>query len=351
MGVARKVLTAGSVAAGAGFACAAALTATARAACKLRSKWLRGKIVLITGSSRGLGLALAEEFGRMGTKLALNARDSSELERARALLLRRRAVQDKNDIAIFAGDLRKAEDANELIAQVTGHFGRIDVLVNNAGIITVGPVENQTIDDFRNVMDTNFFAGLHCTLSVLPQMLARRSGSIVNISSIGGKLAVPHMLPYTASKFAVTGFSEGLATELSSKGIRVTTVCPGLMRTGSHLNALFKGDAEREYRWFSLGASFPGISISARSAARKIIRATAFGRREISITPQAMLAARIHGLCPATTSRGMQLMNFALPPASADREHVFRGAEVRSKEWKPSTVLGQAAARRYNQMA
>ncbi len=296
MGIRRRAVVGSAVLAGTGCVCAGAIALTVVTARKLRSNRLREKVVIITGASRGLGLALAEEFGKMGAKLVLAARDATELERARILLLQRGAIKSAEDILLFPTDLRKPEEAEKLVQETTKRLGQVDILINNAGIITAGPVENQTVDDFENVMNTNFFSGVHCALAVLPQMLARREGSIVNIASIGGKIAVPHMLPYTASKFAVVGFSEGLNAELRAKGIRVTTVCPGLMRTGSHLNALFKGDAEREYRWFSLGASLPGISISARSAARKIVRAVIAGKNEIAITPQAKLAARMGNL-------------------------------------------------------
>src|ERR1700759_3264096 len=279
----RKLAINGVAAACTSLACAGAAALGVAAIYRRHMDRVRGKVVLITGGSRGLGLALAEEFGRRGAKLALTARKPEELERARVLLTKRGAAKSVQDIFIFPSDLREEKHAEEVIEQVTKHSGQIDILVNNAGIITVGPVENQSAEDFRNVMATNFFSGLYCTLAVLPQMLARRAGAIVNIASLGGKVAVPHMLPYTASKFAVVGFSEGLNAELKAKGIRVTTVCPGLMRTGSHLNALFSGDAEREDRWFSIGASMPGISISAKSAACQIVRAVIAARSEIAI--------------------------------------------------------------------
>jgi short-subunit dehydrogenase len=145
------------------------------------------------------------------------------------------------------------------------------------------------------------------------------------------------------------GFSEGLNAELRSKGIKVTTVCPGLMRTGSHLNAVFTGDAEREYRWFSLSAGLPGVSTSASAAARKIVRAAIAGKREIAITPQANIAIRLAGVCPATTMRVMQLMTRALPDPVAGPTGNYRGAEVRSREVKPAMFLANAAARQYNQ--
>lgn len=347
--IAKRAAAASIALAGTGVACTGALAWYAIANSKNKSKRLHGKVVLITGASRGLGLAMAEEFGKKGTKLVLTARDSSELERARDLLLNGGAVARSEDIQVFPHDLAKPGEAELLVQEVSASFGRVDILVNNAGVITVGPLENQTVKDFREQMDANFFSGLQCTLAVLPQMLARSEGNIVNVTSIGGKIAVPHLLPYTASKFASVGFSEGLNAELRSKGIHVTTVCPGLMRTGSHLNAGFTGDAAREYRWFSLVAGLPGISVSARSAARKIVRAVIAGKREIAITPQAILAARLGNVCPTATMRTMELMNFLLPSSVSGSTPTRRGAEVRGLEVKKAVFLSHSAARRYNQ--
>lgn len=349
MGIQRNTTLGSAVLAGAGCACAGAIVAAVATARKVQRGRLRGKVVLITGSSRGLGLALAEEFGKAGAKLALAARFPASLERARTVLLERGAIKNVENAFLFPSDLRDAEQAERLIQETTKQFGRVDILVNNAGIITAGPTESQTIEDFRNVMNTNFFSGVHCTVAVLPQMLARREGAIVNIASIGGKIAVPHMLPYTASKFAVVGFSEGLNAELRAKGVRVTMVCPGLMRTGSHLNAQFKGDAEREYRWFSLAASLPLVSTSARSAARQIVRAVSAGKSEIAITPQAELAARLTNLSPSVTTSIMQWMNFLLPSAVTGSTPARFGYEARARELRSAVALGNRASRHYNQ--
>jgi short-subunit dehydrogenase len=310
-----------------------------------RPRSLRGEVVLITGGSRGLGLALAEAFGRRGAKLAIVARDPWELDRAREMLGRRGV----GDVVAIPADLRKREEAEQAVAKATAHFGRVDVLVNNAGVITVGPVESQTAQDFHDVMDSNFFTGVHCALAAAPQMLARRSGTIVNIASVGGKVAVPHLLPYSASKFAVVGFSEGLGAELRQKGVHVLTVCPGLMRTGSHGAALFSGDKGREYGWFSLAANLPGISTSAACAARRIVRAVECRETEIAITLQAVAASRLAHLAPEIVVRAMSIVNRVLPGASAGDGRPQRGADVRGREWLPVRTLGKAAARRYNQ--
>ncbi|HEY2471826.1 MAG TPA: SDR family NAD(P)-dependent oxidoreductase [Terracidiphilus sp.] len=314
-----------------------------------RSQWARGKVVVITGGSRGLGLALAEEFGRRGARLVLAARNETDLSNARAQLIERGAIRSADDALISAVDLRKPEDAERLMEEANRRFGRVDVLINNAGVITVGPVENQTLEQFRNAMESNFFSGLHCTLAVLPQMLRRREGAIANITSIGGRIAVPHLLPYIASKFAAVGFSEGLGMELRSKGIRVTTICPGLMRTGSHRNAMFTGDAAREYRWFSMAANMPGASSSAQHAARKIANGIAAGCAEITITPQALLAARLGNLSPELKRLAMMAIHMALPDPLEGQNTPHRGEEVRDREVFPANTIGNAAARRYNQ--
>jgi short-subunit dehydrogenase len=198
------------------------------------------------------------------------------------------------------------------------------------------------------VMDANFFSQVHCTLAALPHMLARHGGAIVNITSIGGKVAVPHLLPYSASKFATVGFSEGLHAELRGKGVHVLTVCPGLMRTGSHLNALFAGDAAAEYRWFSLGATTPGVAASAGHAARRIVHGLLHRETELFITPQAAVAGRFAQVAPEVTAVAMSLMNRVLPDPGAQRPKP--GSQVREREPASARVLGRGPARRYNEI-
>jgi short-subunit dehydrogenase len=310
------------------------------------------KVVVITGSSRGLGFALAQEFAREGALLVLAARDHFELEAARKLLEKQEAIHSEQRILTISCDLREEAEARQLITGAIERFGRVDVLVNNAGVMHVGPVENQPIEAFTRAVETNYYSAVYTTLAALPGMLTRGEGSIVNICSIGGKVAVPHLLPYSGSKFALVGFSQGLHAELRSKGIRVTTVCPGLMRTGSHVQALFTGDREREYRWFSLLASLPGISASAKSAAKKIVRATARGAAEIAITPQAALAARLVQAAPGSVAAVLSIVNDWILPRPADRsdQRLMPGSAVSQKELTFLTAAGRSATYRYNQV-
>ena len=217
-----------------------------------------------------------------------------------------------------------------MIKTVIGQLGRIDVLINCAGIIEVGPIEDQPLAAFESAMKNNFFTALYTTQAALPHLLSQpalegyhgRRASIVNISSIGGKMPVPHLLPYTASKFALTGYSEGLHAELRAKGIRVTTVCPGLMRTGSQVRARFVGDTEREKAWFEFGATTPGVAATVGHAARRIRNAQLAGCAEITITPQAWLAARVTGLAPGLTAIVSSLANQAVLPAPTGNQTI-----------------------------
>ena len=333
------------------------------AASKRRRFPVQGKVVLITGGSRGLGLALAEAFGRAGARLVLVARDGEELARARALLVERGAAASAEHVTALVCDLTDAAATEQMIATATMLLGRIDVLINNAGIITVGPVENQPLETFREAMEVNYFGMLHATLAVLPQMLARASSrraedsaAIVNIASVGGKVAVPHLLPYSASKFAAVGWSQGLHAELRSKGIRVTTVCPGLMRTGSPGKALFVGDRAREFRWFHLGASLPLVSCSADHAAARILEAVETGEGELAISPQAAIAARLAQVAPALTAGLSSLVNSLLLPAPvAGNREPLSGDNVEArprntpKSLQAATALGDSAASHWNQ--
>ena len=281
-----------------------------------------GAVVLVTGGSRGLGLAIARRFAATPVKLVLAARKLPELQQAQASLLAEHPHLKPEDFYLVACDLAQPQECRRLIAEAIARYGRIDVLVNNAGIIEVGPVESQPAEAFERAMQVNFMAAMYVTWAALPHLRAQpplagtRRAAIVNIASVGGKIAVPHMLPYSAAKFALVGFSEGLHAEVRSRGIRVTTVCPGLMRTGGEDHARFVGDVEAEKKWFMLAAKTPGIAVTAEHAANVIYRAVEQGRAEVTISPQAWLAARFGGLAPETLQWLNAMTNdYVLPKA------------------------------------
>jgi NAD(P)-dependent dehydrogenase (short-subunit alcohol dehydrogenase family) len=312
---------------------------------------LRGKVALITGGSRGLGLALAEKLGAKGCRIAICARDPEELDRAAQILSSR-------GIEVFTTpcDVTERPQVTRMLLEVTEHYGSIDILIANAGIITVAPVAALTAEDFDRVMAVNFDGVLNVALGVLPQMERQGGGRIALISSIGGKVAVPHLLPYSCAKFAVAGLAAGLRAELAGTGITVTSVYPGLMRTGSHLQAEFGGDQAEEYDWFSLGASSPyPIATSATRAARIISGAIQRGDAECIFPVSALMAARVSALLPSATSAILATVNGFLPSARvAPGQPRFRkGAQVKAAAPNPvrdaATVLGQRAAETLNQ--
>jgi NAD(P)-dependent dehydrogenase (short-subunit alcohol dehydrogenase family) len=307
---------------------------------------LAGKTVLITGGSRGLGLAMAREFCREGSRVAICARDSAEIERALSV----------NQLASTGAigricDITNRESVREMIQDVCDQLGPIEVLVNNAGVIQVGPSELMELSDYDEAMKAHFWGPVYTTTEILPQMRSRGEGRIINISSIGGKVSIPHLLPYCASKFALVGFSEGLHSEVAKDGIVVTTVCPGLMRTGSPRNALFKGKHRAEYAWFSVMDAIPVFSINATRAARQIVAACKKGRAEVILTLQAKIAARFAGLLPGVTAGVLAALNTVLPTPGGIGTARATGAESQSA-WSPSllTVANEYAARQHNEV-
>jgi NAD(P)-dependent dehydrogenase (short-subunit alcohol dehydrogenase family) len=280
-------------------------------------------VVVVTGGSRGLGLELARAFGAEGARLALLARDEGELDRA-ADDLRRRGV----DVRTLPCDLRAADQVDAAIAILAAELGQIDVLVNNAGVIQVGPFEHMRDADFDDAMATHFWGPLNAVQAALPH-LRRRGGRVVNVSSVGGLVPVPHMLPYTASKFALVGLSEGLRVELAGAGVTVTTVCPGLMRTGSAGHALFKGRHEAEYGWFALASSLPLLSMRSDVAARRIVEACRRGKARVTLTPWAKLLVLLHAVAPGLLTALLGLGRAFLPaPAGAAGDETREGRGI-----------------------
>jgi NAD(P)-dependent dehydrogenase (short-subunit alcohol dehydrogenase family) len=294
------------------------------------------KSVVITGGSRGLGLVLARELAEEGARLILVARDEEELARAADDI---RSRQPFADVLAITADVRNRADADRAIGGAIEAYGRIDVLINNAGIILVGPVEHMKPADYEDAMRTHFWGPLSMIMSALPHMRRQGEGRIVNISSIGGRIAVPHLVPYSASKFALAGLSDGLRYELARHNIMVTTVCPGLMRTGSPVNAMFKGQRPQEYAWFAIADSLPLASIGADRAARQIVEACRRGDAELVITLQAKLAILARTLAPELFADAMAIMTRLLPGPAPNGDRAEPGRANESAWASPPSTL------------
>ena len=327
----------------------AALAAGARRATReWRSISLLDRVVLITGGSRGLGLELARAFAQQGARLALLARNGDELERAR-----RELVKDGAEVLLLECDARDPGAVRSSVEEVIDGLGGIDVLVNNAGVIQVGPWEHLDEQDFEDSLAIHMWAPLAFTRAVVPHMKNRGGGRIVNIASIGGSVAVPHLLAYCTGKFALVGLSDGLRAELAEDGIRVTTVVPGLLRTGSHLNAEFKGRHRAEFALFAISNALPLFSIDAGRAARRIVEACRAGEARLILSPQAKLLHGANALWPGVSNLAWGWVARALPsPTGPEGDRKRTGWEARS--WiAPSilTRLSDRAALRNNELA
>ncbi len=282
-----------------------------------------GKVALVTGGSRGLGLALARELAARGAKLALCAREEVDLEDARRELQAAGA-----DVFVAPCDVTDRESVRHFVRRVRETYGQIDVLVNNAGVIEVGPLEAMDVGDFEEAMQTHFYGPLYFTLEVAPELRRRRDGRIINISSFGGKVAVPHLAPYCASKFALSGFSDSMRSELAHEKVYVTAVYPGLMRTGSALHAKFKGKARAEYAMFRTGAVLPLLTMEPQRAARRILHASSYGRAELVLTPQAKLMVKARALFPNLVLNTTGVVERMLPSAEGGTREQVKGEDL-----------------------
>ncbi len=320
---------------------------------------LSGQVALVAGASRGLGLLIARELARRGCRVAICARGSAELDRAQALL-----AEEGHRVETFVCDVTDRGQVRELVDRVGTRLGEVEILITVAGIIQVGPEASMRDEDFERAMDVMHWGPFHLTRAVLPSMRRRGAGRVATVTSIGGKVSVPHLLPYSAAKFAAVGFMEGLRAELAGTGVTATTIVPGPMRTGSHLQATFTGQHEREYAWFALHASAPLVATDAERAARQIVDGVAAGRGVVQLTPLTHVVTRVHGLAPGTTTALLGVMGRLLPaaPATTDTEgvaqrpgvpHLMKGHEaderLNSRVLRALTGLGRDAANRFNE--
>ena len=285
----------------------------------------KDRTVLITGGSRGLGLVLARMFAEQGARIAICSRTQHQLDAAKEELKAGGAA-----VLAFNCDVTSQAQVKAMVSEITETWGPVEVLINNAGVISAGPLEEMKVADFEEAMNTHYWAPLYTMLEVMPEMKARGEGRIVNIASIGGKVSVPHLLPYSGSKFALVGLSEGFRSELLPHGVRVSTINPGLMRTGSARNAFVKGQHEKEYAWFALADANPLISLAADGAARQIINACRYGKAEVTLGMNAKVASAIHGLFPGMVTDILSLVNQLLPGPGGIGKARVRGYESES---------------------
>jgi NAD(P)-dependent dehydrogenase (short-subunit alcohol dehydrogenase family) len=273
----------------------------------------RGRVVAITGGSRGLGLNLARQLAEQGAKIALIARDEKELERAK-----REIIALGAPVFTVACDLRDRSAAEGAIEEVVAHFGSLDAVINNAGVIQVGPLEHMLQSDFEEAVNLHLWAPLWISRAAIPHLKKSGGGRIVNIASIGGMVAMPHMAPYAASKFALVGLSDALRHELAKDGILVTTVCPGILRTGSHVMATFKGNQKAEYRIFKLMAALGGFE--APQAANLIIDAARYGDPQLVFPAPVKAVALASQLFPNTAALVLGTANRFMPGPTDEAE-------------------------------
>lgn len=287
---------------------------------------LRGKVILVTGGSRGLGLVLARQLAAKGARLAICARTPDQLGEAHIELEKAGA-----EVISMTVDVTDQRQVQAMIIDILEHYGRLDILINNAGIVQVGPQENMGVNEYEQAMKANFWSALYTMLAVIPYFKEQGGGKIVNITSIGGKIAVPHLLPYTASKFALVGLSEGMHAELKKDNIVVTTVVPNLMRTGSPRNIDVKGDHEAEYAWFKLADSSPLLSQSAETAAKNIVEAIEQGESEAILSATAKAATILQGFAPGWMNVLMNVVNKLLPDTIPEGNATKKGYESESE--------------------
>lgn len=310
-------------------------------------------LALVVGASRGLGLLIARELGDLGHRLVICSRNRAELDEA-AESLRGRGYSVRAEVC----DVSDAPGVIDLVEAVERDDGPIEVLVCVAGVIQVGPLDALRRRHFEEAVDIMLWGPVNTALAVAPAMQRRGRGRIGVIASVGGLIAAPHLLPYSTAKFGAVGFTRGLRSELAGSGVTVTTVAPGLMRTGSHIRAKFVGKHPNEYAWFASAASLPLLSMDAERAAGRIVYAILAGRSDLTLTPLAWVAPRVAALFPRLTAGLLGVTTRLLPkaPARSDGTAVEgwqaadRLSPVADRILGRITTLGSAASRRFNEI-
>ncbi|PKW25505.1 SDR family NAD(P)-dependent oxidoreductase [Phycicoccus duodecadis] len=308
-------------------------------------------VAIVAGASRGLGLEIARQLVGRGWRVHVLARDADTLRRAAFGSGPGRALT-------HVADVSDADAVSRVVDLVLADEGRLDAAFHVAGTIQVGALDGVTLGHLHEAVDTMLWGPVHLSLAVLPAMRAQGHGRIGVVSSVGGLVAVPRLLPYSVAKFAAVGLAEGLAAELSGTGVTVTAVTPWLMRTGGHRAARFSGAEQADHAWFSLAASLPVLTVPVERAARRIIDGVLAGRVTVTASPVVGVVRRVHGLAPATTVRALGLGARLLPGTSPRRDWWRRDAPATDgaalERTAPRAVtalatLGRRAARRQNE--
>jgi short-subunit dehydrogenase len=328
-----------TLAAGAAF-----VASRVRAARVRRRHVLAGRVVLVSGGGRGLGLEIARHCAARGARLALLSRSQIELNAASDEL---RVAG--TDVATAVCDVRDDAAVRKAVAQLEAALGPVDMLINVAGVIEVGPVDALGVDDYRDAIETNYLGAVRLVEAVRPAMQRRRAGHIVNIASLGGRIPIPHLLPYSASKFAIAAYSDGLHAELARFGISVTTVIPGLMRTGSPPQATFAGQPRKEYAMFAPSDGLPLVSVSAPYAARLIVNGLERGATEVIVSWQARAAILAHRIAPRLVLALLTTVARVLPDSGGSREHRYGHESESPLTRSPIDALEHDATRRQHE--
>lgn len=317
---------------------------------KHRSIDLDHKVTLITGGSRGLGLEMARLMVKEGARVAICARDKNELKHAKQDLDELAATYGGNGVYIVVCDVTNHEQVKNMLKQIKKHFGPIEILINNAGVIQIAPAEEMEKLEYEEAMNLHFWAPFNLIEAVLPDMKKKKEGRIVNIASLAGKVSVPHLAPYTASKHALVGLSESLHAEMQQYNIYITTVCPGLMRTGSLRQMIHKGQHEKEHALAHILASQPLTSMDSKTAAESIVSACKRGETSLIMPLQAKLLTAANGLFPGLIADVMGLVNRLLPGPGGIGKLRAKGYESVSN-LIPSllTAVTEKAAQRNNE--
>lgn len=248
---------------------------------------MKDKVVIVTGGSSGIGKALAEVFGRAGSKILITGRNKTDLELAVADLKRKGIAAEG-----FRGDVSVEEDNRKMAAEAIRLFGRIDVLINNAGITMRAMFSDLDLSVVKKVMDINFYGVLYATQSCLPQIM-KNKGSVIGISSIAGFRGLPERTGYCASKFALNGFLEVLRTEMLHKGVHVMTAAPGFTASNIRKKALTKdGSAQGE------SPRDEEKMMTAEECAQHIYKATVKRQNFLILTTQGKAAVWVNKLFP-----------------------------------------------------